>query len=131
LGLSIAWMKFSGPNESGKISDVLFQELKCTRDMMCWNGTGDPEPEDADIVYVTRPQVERHAEERPPISESARINLAFAVRLPEHAIIMHPLPRTGELSPEVDKDERAWYFKQVENGLHVRMALLEMLLVKN
>jgi aspartate carbamoyltransferase catalytic subunit len=44
------------------------------------------------------------------------------------ARILHPLPRVNELLPEVDNDPRAAYFRQVENGLYIRMALLVMLL---
>ena len=40
---------------------------------------------------------------------------------------MHPLPRGAELSVEVDTDPRAVYFKQVENGVYMRMAILESL----
>jgi carbamoyl-phosphate synthase/aspartate carbamoyltransferase/dihydroorotase len=44
--------------------------------------------------------------------------------------LMHPLPRVGEITPEVDADSRAAYFRQVECGLYVRMALLAMVLGK-
>ena len=44
--------------------------------------------------------------------------------------LMHPLPRVGEISPEVDADPRAAYFRQMEYGLYVRMALLAMVLGK-
>ena len=43
-------------------------------------------------------------------------------------IIMHPLPRVDEISEEVDNDPRAAYFRQMENGLYLRMALLEHML---
>ena len=46
----------------------------------------------------------------------------------EDAIILHPLPHVEELAPEVDGDKRATYFRQAENGLYVRMALLKMIL---
>jgi len=45
-------------------------------------------------------------------------------------IIMHPLPRVGEISMDVDNDPRAAYFRQMEYGLYVRMALLAMVLGK-
>jgi aspartate carbamoyltransferase catalytic subunit len=45
-------------------------------------------------------------------------------------IVMHPLPRVGEISMEVDDDPRAAYFRQMEYGLYVRMALLAMVLGK-
>jgi aspartate carbamoyltransferase catalytic subunit len=44
------------------------------------------------------------------------------------AIIMHPLPRVDEIAMEVDQDPRAAYFRQAQNGLYVRMALLKMVL---
>ena len=43
-------------------------------------------------------------------------------------IVMHPLPRVNEIHVEVDKDERAAYFKQAEFGMYVRMALIAKLL---
>jgi aspartate carbamoyltransferase catalytic subunit len=46
-------------------------------------------------------------------------------RLAEHAILMHPLPRVGEIDPLVDADPRAAYFRQARNGLWTRMAVLE------
>jgi len=41
---------------------------------------------------------------------------------------MHPLPHVEEIAPEVDRDPRAAYFRQAENGLYIRMALLKMIL---
>ena len=46
-------------------------------------------------------------------------------RLPERAILMHPLPRLDEIDPLVDSDPRAAYFRQARNGLWVRMAVLD------
>ena len=43
-------------------------------------------------------------------------------------IIMHPLPRVNEIPEEVDSDERAYYFRQVQNGLYIRMALMAAVL---
>ena len=42
--------------------------------------------------------------------------------------ILHPLPRNEELNPNIDNDPRAAYFRQMENGLYVRMALIQMLI---
>jgi aspartate carbamoyltransferase catalytic subunit len=44
------------------------------------------------------------------------------------AIIMHPLPRLDEITMGVDRDPRAAYFRQAQNGLYVRMALLKLVL---
>jgi carbamoyl-phosphate synthase / aspartate carbamoyltransferase / dihydroorotase len=45
-------------------------------------------------------------------------------------IVMHPLPRLDEISPSFDSDPRAAYFRQAENGLFIRMALLTLVLPK-
>ena len=47
---------------------------------------------------------------------------------PEDMLVLHPLPRVNEISVEVDKDPRAAYFKQVQYGVYVRMALILTLL---
>ena len=43
-------------------------------------------------------------------------------------VIMHPLPRNKEINTNIDNDPRAAYFRQMENGLYVRMALIQMLI---
>ena len=47
---------------------------------------------------------------------------------PENMRVMHPLPRVDEIATEVDSDPRACYFKQMENGMYVRMAILALVL---
>lgn len=47
---------------------------------------------------------------------------------PSDMIVMHPLPRVDEISTEVDSDPRACYFRQMENGMFVRMAILALIL---
>jgi len=51
-------------------------------------------------------------------------------RAKDRMILMHPLPRVGEIDMEVDQDPRAAYFRQMEYGLYIRMALLAMVLGK-
>ena len=53
------------------------------------------------------------------------VNAELMRRLPERAILMHPLPRLDEIDPLVDSDPRAAYFRQARNGLWVRMAVLD------
>ena len=48
----------------------------------------------------------------------------------EEMVVMHPLPRVGEITYEVDKDPRAAYFRQMQNGVYIRMALLAAVLGK-
>lgn len=49
---------------------------------------------------------------------------------PSGMIVLHPLPRVDEIDPAVDVDPRAAYFRQMENGMYVRMALLALVLGK-
>lgn len=80
----------------------------------------------ADVIYQTRIEKERLQQKS---IDSKRFNIDASVLglLKPGAIIMHPLPRSVEISPEVDVDTRAAYFRQANNGLFVRMALLKML----
>ena len=82
---------------------------------------------DLDVLYQTRIQAERF--ESPEEYERHRgvyvVTPEVMRRLPEHAILMHPLPRLGEIDPLVDADPRAAYFRQARNGLWVRMAVLD------
>lgn len=84
---------------------------------------------DVDIVYQTRIQLER-LEGLHEISATSDYALSadHLSILPEHARIMHPLPRVGEIDPAIDPDHRAAYFRQAENGLYMRMAIVEGLL---
>ena len=56
------------------------------------------------------------------------INKATLVKAKSKMIVMHPLPRVGEIHEDVDSDPRAKYFKQMENGMYVRMSLLALCL---
>ena len=80
----------------------------------------------ADVVYWTRIQKERITGDVP--KNSYIIDLPHSELMPGHAIIMHPLPRVDEITPAVDTTPHAAYFRQAENGLYVRMALLEWVL---
>ena len=86
---------------------------------------------EVDVVYQTRVQKERFGD-RIADYESCRgiyvINQDSLRLMKSNAIIMHPLPRLDEISMEVDQDRRAAYFRQAQNGLFVRMALLKALL---
>jgi aspartate carbamoyltransferase catalytic subunit len=83
-----------------------------------------------DVIYQTRTQKERGAlpENDKKTKEFCIVNQEVLNLMKRDAIIMHPLPRVDEISPEVDSDPRAAYFRQAENGLYVRMALLKMIL---
>ena len=79
-----------------------------------------------DILYMTRVQKERFFNEEDYIRlkdkfilDEEKMKLAG-----KNMMVLHPLPRVNEISVEVDKDERAMYFKQAKYGMYVRMALI-------
>ena len=86
---------------------------------------------DVDVVYQTRIQKERFA--TPEEYEAARgvyvLDRASYERLNPGAIVLHPLPRVDEISTDVDVDPRSAYFRQAHNGVFIRMALLESVIL--
>lgn len=80
----------------------------------------------ADAIYMTRIQDEwDQAQESNSIDTSGyHFTVADLERLKKEAIIMHPLPRRAEISPDVDRDPRAMYWRQVRNGMWIRAALI-------
>ena len=83
-----------------------------------------------DLLYMTRVQLERFFNEDDYVRmkdfyilDAKKMELA-----PKDMLVLHPLPRVNEISVEVDKDPRAAYFKQVQYGVYVRMALILTLL---
>jgi len=87
---------------------------------------------DADVLYVTRVQKERfeNLDEYESVKGAYVISPDTMQRAKDHMVLMHPLPRVGEISSDVDKDPRAAYFRQVQYGMYVRMALLALVLGK-
>lgn len=79
-----------------------------------------------DALYMTRIQDEwDSAHESKDIDTSSfKFTTDHLKLLRDDAIIMHPLPRRDEIAPDVDKDPRAMYWRQVRNGMWVRAALL-------
>lgn len=84
----------------------------------------------ANVVYQTRIQRERFADEAS--YEESRgyyvIDQSVMDSLQPDTIVMHPLPRVDEIDPVIDSDPRAAYFRQAENGVYLRMALLDRIL---
>lgn len=85
---------------------------------------------DLDLLYMTRVQRERFFNEEDYVRlkdfyilDKKKMSLAK-----EDMLVLHPLPRVNEISVEVDEDKRAVYFKQVQYGKYVRMALILTLL---
>jgi aspartate carbamoyltransferase len=96
------------------------------------HGQLEPVLAETDVLYVTRVQKERFDE----LDAYERVKGIFVItpetmrKAKDQMIVMHPLPRVGEIAMEVDDDPRAAYFRQMEYGLYVRMALLALVLGK-
>jgi aspartate carbamoyltransferase catalytic subunit len=86
--------------------------------------------DELDILYMTRIQKERffNEEEYIRLKDSYILDVEKMKLAKKDMIVMHPLPRVNEISIEVDRDDRACYFKQAEYGMYVRMALIAKLL---
>jgi aspartate carbamoyltransferase catalytic subunit len=86
--------------------------------------------ENADVLYVTRVQKERFTDmaQYEEVKNQYLITTELMKRAKPKMVVMHPLPRVGEISEDVDKDARAAYFRQVKNGMFIRMALLAAVL---
>ena len=87
---------------------------------------------DTDVLYVTRIQRERFdsEDEYRKACQDYVVNDKVMHHAQANIRVLHPLPRVFEISKEFDSDPRAAYFRQAENGLYVRMALLAMVLGK-
>jgi aspartate carbamoyltransferase catalytic subunit len=87
---------------------------------------------EVDVLYVTRVQRERFADQAQydSVKDYYVITAELMDRAKERMIVMHPLPRVGEISYAIDDDPRAAYFRQMENGMYIRMALLAAVLGK-
>ncbi|MBP7613096.1 MAG: aspartate carbamoyltransferase, partial [Paludibacter sp.] len=86
---------------------------------------------DADILYMTRVQKERFQD----LMEYERVKNVYTlkndmlVNSKPNLKILHPLPRVTEIDPDVDSNEKAYYFQQAQNGLYVRQAILSKMLI--
>lgn len=85
---------------------------------------------DVDVLYVTRIQKERIPDitEYKKVEKTYRIDIKLLEKAKDRMIVMHPLPRLKEISPEVDNTKYACYFTQAFYGVPVRMALITLLL---
>ena len=85
---------------------------------------------ETDVLYVTRIQKERfeNPEQYDQVKDSYVITAKTMELAKTNMAVLHPLPRVGEIAREVDDDPRAAYFRQMEYGMYVRMALLALVL---
>jgi len=83
-----------------------------------------------DLLYISRIQAERHADKKALKTLGGGMTLTTQLmrRAKKDAVILDALPRVNEIDEAVDSDPRAAYFRQAENGLYVRMALLDSVL---
>ena len=100
--------------------DIEFEEVIKLEDVM----------PNLDLLYMTRVQRERFFNEEDYIrlKDFYILNKAKMALAKDDMLVLHPLPRVNEISVEVDDDPRAAYFKQVQYGVYVRMALILTLL---
>ncbi len=84
----------------------------------------------ADIVYMTRVQRERFSDpmEYERVKNVYVLHNSMLDKTKDNMRILHPLPRVNEIDTDVDDNPKAYYFKQTENGVYVRMAIISYLL---
>ena len=105
-----------------RAADHTFEELEDVHDVIG----------DADVLYVTRVQRERFPDpdDYERVKDCYVIDPDLMAKAKQKMIVMHPLPRVYEIDTRVDDDPRAAYFRQMENGMYMRMALLAAVLGK-
>ena len=87
---------------------------------------------ESDVLYVTRVQKERFSDlqQYDELKHYYIVDEKLMESAKEKMVVMHPLPRVGEITEAVDADPRAAYFRQMRNGLYIRMSLLAAVLTK-
>jgi aspartate carbamoyltransferase catalytic subunit len=116
-----------------KLPKSLLQQLEKRGTQIVEKETLEEVIGDTDVMYVTRVQKERFTD----LDLYEKLKHHYLVtpdtlrKMKKKAIVMHPLPRVGEISMDVDLDKRAVYItEQMRNGMYVRMALLALILLK-
>lgn len=111
---------------------ALVEKLKAQDMAPCEHVSLESVLPDTDVLYVTRVQRERF--NNPSMYEHVRGSYVVTPEImssaKERMILIHPLPRVDEISMELDSDPRSAYFRQMEYGMYVRMALLALVLGK-
>ena len=131
LALYNVKINFVSPDILPMPSEII-QELRAGEiELAQYSELADVLPE-TDVLYVTRVQKERfeNPEEYELVKGVYHITPETMTSAKDRMVVMHPLPRVGEISMEVDADPRAAYFRQMEYGQYVRMALLALVLGK-
>lgn len=115
---------FVGDIENGRTVHSLDKALVNSTKHFAYTYDKNIWPE-SDVYYLTRVQRERGSE------GSYSMKKEHIHHIPKNAIVMHPFPRNEEIPTWFDKDPRAKYFEQMENGLYVRMAILSYFFEKS
>ena len=86
--------------------------------------------DDLDVLYMTRMQKERfeNMTDYEAVKDAYVFGAEHLAQTKGNFKILHPLPRVGEISTDIDNDPKAYYFQQAANGVPVRMALLTLML---
>ncbi len=116
-----------------KLPDYVLKEVASSPIEFSCAATIEEAIGELDVLYMTRVQGERFADkaEYERLKDSFILNTERLAEAKESMIVLHPLPRVNEITRAVDADPRAAYFRQVENGKFVRMALIYTLLKWN
>lgn len=124
-------MVFVSP-ESLKMPADILEELKAKKVDFVEMENLSQGLKEADVVYMTRIQKERFesSAEYERVKDCCILDRTMVEKLNPEVTIMHPLPRVNEITTDVDALPGAAYFRQVQNGVAVRMALLAMVLGK-
>ncbi len=119
--------------EELKLPAYVYKEVAGSDIEFCEAATLEEAMPSLDVLYMTRVQGERFADkaEYERLKDSFILSPDKLTSAKESMIILHPLPRVNEITRSVDSDPRAAYFRQVENGKFVRMALIYSLLKWN
>jgi aspartate carbamoyltransferase catalytic subunit len=110
-----------------ELPSSLINELRSQGTSIREHNTVEEVIRDLDVLYVTRIQRERFPDSSSyfKVASSYRITPELLTNVREHLIVLHPLPRLDEIDPRVDALPYARYFEQSNNGIPVRMAMLQ------
>ena len=121
-------MFFIAPDETLKIKEETRKHLEDNNVDFVETDNLEEVLEDLDVLYTLRVQEERFETEEKfkEVKDSYKLTPETLKGSKDDLILMHPLPRVDELSRDLDDTEMAKYFPQAENGVYVRMALLDL-----
>ena len=117
---------FIGDIQNGRTVKSLSKALMKSNELTFRDTYNTDDLPKSDVYYFTRVQRERGSE------GSYQMTRDMVNKMPEDCIVLHPFPRNEEIPKWFDNDPRSWYFKQMNNGLYVRMAILmDMIKIDN